>query len=73
MKTLKQFLPTFQGWAVRQTVKYLAGLSAVVTVWLTENGFSHDNAAAVWTGVTALALGIVELIFSRIAAKLKEE
>lgn len=72
MKTLKQFLPTIQGWVFRKTVQYMGTTAAAATGWLVGNGVSDDNAAAIWTGATAVALSLLEIGFSRIAAKLKE-
>jgi hypothetical protein len=73
MKTLKQFLPTVKGWVFRQSVKYIAGASVAATAWMTAQGVPADSVPVILAGGTAVVTGVLEIVFSRIAAKLEEE
>lgn len=73
MKTLQQFLPTIQGWVTRKVVQYLGTAAATATGWLVSQGTPEANANAIWTGIAAAALSLLEIGFSRVAAKLKEQ
>lgn len=73
MKSIKQFLPTIQGWVTRKASEMLVVGGASATTWLVERGGTEDQAKAIWTGVATAAVYLISIAFSRIAAKVAEK
>lgn len=67
--TILTLVSTNKGWITRLALKYVAIGGASLSAWLTAQGVSTDNTAAIAAGLTAAAAALLEQALSFIARK----
>lgn len=67
MKLIEMLVSTNKGWLIRQCMKGAAALGTIVTTWLVARGVAIDHPEAITGALTTLAVGLGELVLSRVA------
>lgn len=61
------------GWAMRQGMKFITNASVAVSTALTAHGVPSDKATAIALGFVAACSWLLEMILSRLAAKMARQ
>jgi hypothetical protein len=68
MNIVLTLISTNKGWFIRQALKWSAYGGSIATTWLVSHGVALSDPQAITAAIGTIAIGLIELILSKMAA-----